>query len=450
MRTPIFDFVKRYAESGRLKLHMPGHKGVGRLGCEALDITEIEGADSLYECAGIIAESERNVSELFGFGHTYYSTEGSTQCIKAMLYLAMIDGARRGNKSRSVIAPRNAHRAFINASALLDLEPEWIYPDKGRETLLSAKVTAGEIKDALERAGKAPLAVYLTSPDYLGYMPDIAAIAAVCRAYGLPLLVDNAHGAYLKFLPESIHPIDLGAMMSCDSAHKTLPVLTGGAYLQLSSELPESVAASAKGALALFGSTSPSYLTLQSLDLCNAYLADNYRKRLGEYIGIIEEAKLRLCLSGWDIPMSDPLRIVVRTAGRGYTGREVAELLRRQGIECEFADLYSVVLMATPDNPPSDIDRLCDALRAMPEREALDVCETDLPRPERVMTPREAMLLPREIIRADMAAGRICALSALSCPPAVPLAVAGEVISPECAALLGEYGIEFLEVVAEK
>ncbi len=443
MRTPIFDFVKRYSASGGLKLHMPGHKGVGRLGCEALDITEIEGADSLYESAGIIAESEKNASELFGFGHTYYSTEGSTQCIKAMLYLAMIDGARRGNKSRAVIAPRNSHRAFINASALLGLEPEWI--EMGSQTPLSARVTADDIKDALERAGKAPLAVYLTSPDYLGY---IAAIAAVCRARDILLLVDNAHGAYLKFLPESIHPIDLGAVMSCDSAHKTLPVLTGGAYLQLSGDLPESVAAFAKGALALFGSTSPSYLILQSLDLCNAYLADNYRERLGEYIRVIENAKLILSQSGWDIPVSDPLRIVVRTAGRGYTGRQVAELLRWQGIECEFADLYSVVLMATPENPSSVIDFLCKALRAIPKKEALDVREASLPLPERVMTPREAMLSPREIIRADMAVGRICASPALSCPPAVPLAVAGEVISPECAALLGEYGIEFLEVVS--
>ena len=114
------------------------------------------------------------------------------------------------------------------------------------------------------------MAFYLTSPDYLGGMQDIAALSAVCDAHGVPLLVDNAHGAYLRFLPGgSRHPIDLGAAACCDSGHKTLPVLTGGAYLHLGPKAPVQEESTVRSALALFGSTSPSYLILQSLDACN-------------------------------------------------------------------------------------------------------------------------------------------------------------------------------------
>ena len=130
-------------------------------------------------------------------------------------------------------------------------------------------------------AGQHPFGVYVTSPDYLGGVQELPALAAVCRAQGVPLLVDNAHGAYLRFLPQNCHPIAQGAAMCCDSAHKTLPVVTGGAYLHLAHDAPVQDEAAVRGALALFGSTSPSYLILQSLDACNAVLAGDYPPAAG-------------------------------------------------------------------------------------------------------------------------------------------------------------------------
>ena len=111
MTTPIADFVRAYAASGGVRLHMPGHKGRSFLGCEALDITEVAGADSLYEASGIIAESEENAAALFGAARTFYATEGSSQCIRAMLALAAWN-APAGSRP-TILAARNIHKAFL-------------------------------------------------------------------------------------------------------------------------------------------------------------------------------------------------------------------------------------------------------------------------------------------------------------------------------------------------
>ena len=248
METPIADFVRRYADSGMIRAHMPGHKGKPLLGCEALDITEIDGADDLFHPEGIIAQSEANATRLFGTVHTYYSTEGSSQCIRAMLCLALQAAPAAGQRP-VLLAARNAHKALLYAAALLDFDIQWLWPapqDAG--SLCSCPVSAAKLTGALQglaQQGKRPFGVYITSPDYLGGMQDIRALSAVCDTFGMPLLVDNAHGAYLHFLKEgSRHPIQLGADLCCDSAHKTLPVLTGGAYLHLGSSVQADEAAS--------------------------------------------------------------------------------------------------------------------------------------------------------------------------------------------------------------
>ncbi|MBR5524960.1 MAG: amino acid decarboxylase, partial [Clostridia bacterium] len=174
MNTPICDFVKAYDESRPLRLHMPGHKGVSRLGCEGLDITEIEGADVLYRSSGIIRESEENAAALFGTARTVYSTEGSSLCIRAMLYLAMQHTGRR-----RILAGRNAHATFVTAAALLDAQVQWLFAAGGG--LTACPLTAEGLSAALDTLPEKPAAVYVTSPDYLGNTLDIAALARVCH-----------------------------------------------------------------------------------------------------------------------------------------------------------------------------------------------------------------------------------------------------------------------------
>ena len=269
MNTPICDFVRAYREREALRLHMPGHKGRPLLGPEELDITEIPGADVLYHARGLIRESEENAASLFGSARTLYSAEGSSLCIRAMLQLSLLYARLRGLPPR-VAAGRNAHRVFLEAAALLDLELRWIGCGP---SLLSCVPTLSELEALFSDPESAPAAVYLTSPDYLGNCLDLAPYAELCRRHGALLLVDNAHGAYLKFLSPSKHPLDQGADLCCDSAHKTLPVLTGGAWLHLSHSCPKELLPMAEQALALFASTSPSYLILQSLDAVNPLLA---------------------------------------------------------------------------------------------------------------------------------------------------------------------------------
>ena len=163
MDTPICDFVRGYREKNPLRLHMPGHKGIPFLGPEPLDLTEMTGADDLYHPEGIIAQSEENAAALFGAGMTCYSTEGSSQCIRAMLYLALQYAHREGKNPR-ILAGRNVHKTFVTAAGLLDFQVNWL---PAAESYLSCGVADWK---ALEQqlVNLLPAAVYVTSPDYLG------------------------------------------------------------------------------------------------------------------------------------------------------------------------------------------------------------------------------------------------------------------------------------------
>jgi len=445
MDTPICDFVREYSLSNALRLHMPGHKGSSVLGMEQLDITEIDGADSLYEASGVIAKSEDNASRLFGCP-TFYSTEGSSQCIRAMLYLTLLY-ARMKEKKPIVAAVRNVHRTFLTAVAMLDMEVQWLYP-KNQTSYLSCELSAKELDSYLGSAAEKPAAVYLTSPDYLGTVSDISALAEICHRHDVLLLVDNAHGAYLKFLKESMHPIDLGADMCCDSAHKTLPVLTGGAYLHISGKL-ENLCRQAKNALAMFGSTSPSYLILQSLDAANTYLA-KCRQIFTDYIPMVDSLKKRLSAHGFELHANEPMKLTVAAKSYGYTGIQLAEILRDNNIEPEFSDRDYLVLMLTPEIGETQLERLEQVLTKIAPETPIKQDSPTFLRGEKVISVREAMLSQSEILPLNQCLGRILAVPTVSCPPAVPILICGERIDRHALSCFAYYGIDECCVVKER
>ena len=424
-------------------MHMPGHKGRPLTGPERLDLTEIGEADVLYRSRGVIRRSEENAASLFGAARTVYSAEGSSLCIRAMLYLALLTAKEKGLPAR-LLAGRNAHRTLMTAAALMDLEIDWLLAAPG-EDLLSCGFDADVLEEKL--AAGAYMAVYLTSPDYLGRRADLRAAAAACRCHGVPLLVDNAHGAYLKFLPEGGHPIDLGADACCDSAHKTLSCLTGAAYLHLSERAPASWAEQAEQAMSLFASTSPSWLILQSLDRMNAELAGDYPEWICRTADRTAEIRMALAREGWTFAGDEPMKLTLNAAERGWSGEELQAVLRRSGIECEFADRQYLVLMPSAETTEGAWQRLLAALREIPRRAPLEEKAPELPAPERVMSVREAMLSPQEILPVGQAVGRVLADACVSCPPAVPVAIAGERITPETAACMVWYGVTECSVV---
>lgn len=464
MRTPVADFIDGYIARDGVRAHMPGHKGAGPLGVEVRDITEIAGADVLSESVGILGESQQNACTLFGTGATLYSTEGSSLAVKAMLYSVMMHWkhcVKEMEYSRPfILAARNVHRAMLDGCALLDLDLEFIR-SRQAQGLCSAVVTAQEVEQSLKACGQLPAAVYLTSPDYLGVQSDIAAIAEVCHKYGTLLAVDNAHGAYLAFLEAGKHPIHLGADICCDSAHKTLPVLTGGAYLHLHENIVSEILDSARKGLTMFGSTSPSYLILQSLDLCNVYLEQKFRGELAECVEKVWQFKKAAGDRGLHIMEGEPLKIVIDTGASGYDGEEIAGELRefvccigerkRFGIECEFADHHTVVFMMSPQNGPEDwqmLYRWLDRTRLLKPGKAFAPAKTlGEEHAVRRMTIREAVFAESEIIPVREAEGRILAQETVSCPPAIPIAVSGEEIDRNMIRVFEEYGIRDISVV---
>jgi arginine/lysine/ornithine decarboxylase len=440
MNTPICSFLTKYVSDNNLRLHMPGHKGIGEV--EQFDITEIRGADSLYEANGIIKESESNASKLFGC-HTLYSAEGSSLAIRAMLHLVCL--MNKGVDNPVILAGRNAHKVFVSAAALCNFDIEWLYGEN--TSYLSCSISAKDVAEKLDSMEKLPLAVYITSPDYLGNMADIEGIAKVCHERSVLLLVDNAHGAYLAFTEPSMHPITLGADMCADSAHKSLPCLTGSAYLHLADTIPEGIKARAKSALALFGSTSPSYLILASLDMANRYLSNGYKDKLAEFSRKLAQTKANLTLIGYDIVGDEPMKLTLRPKSYGYTGYEIADILAKNKIVPEFYDDDYIVLMPTPEITEEEIAKLEVVLLMVKKRAAITTAPPVLGAPTRRLSPREAIFSDAEAVNVNDAVGRVLADITVGCPPAVPIVVSGEEIDENTVRAFEYYGIDKCSVV---
>lgn len=436
MKTPIVDFLTEYQSSGAVRAHMPGSKGRLEIPC-SFDVTEIDGADFLYSANGIIAQSEENAAALFGTAKTLYSTEGSSLCIKAMIGVLRKLGIKR------VLSARNAHVSFINACALTGVEPVWLYPEGELSDICSGEFSAESIDKALTETDYK--AVYLTSPDYLGKICDISAVSAVCKKHGAMLLVDNAHGAYLKFTSNDLHPITLGADICCDSAHKTLPALTGAAYLHISRNANKALCDMAKKVMQTFGSTSPSYMILASLDALNARpLTEEVRAAEKK----VRKLKEKLSDMGLKDISSEPLKITLSAENTEFDGSGLYEHFRKHGIVCEYADRSAVVMMLSEMNTDEDLKRISAAAGKLKISGEKPISQGFTPTMcEKKTSISKAFFSKSVRVSVDDAQSRICADAEFICPPCVPIIVPGEVFDQVTIKILKRYGILSVNVL---
>lgn len=456
---PLADAVFSHARRGAASFHTPGHKGHAEplelLSLLSHDLTELPDTGSLYDGGDVIEAAEKLAAAAFGAGKTLFSAGGCSLCIQTMLLL----GAGAGAK---VLMARNAHRSAVHAASLLGLDIVWCYPETSPNGSYSP-VSASAINNILSSCNNIQ-AVYITSPDYYGNLCDVASIAAVCRLHGVPLLVDNAHGSHLGAFGR--HPLQLGADMTADSAHKTLPVLTGGAFLHISKPFsPHISPQSAKNAMSLFGSTSPNYLILTSLDLARDWWeregAESCRYAAEEVTNIKElvagAAGLQVGFSHIDPSLKDPLRLTLETTD-GADARYLAEHLRQSGCEPEMADSRYVVCILSPFNTSADWSRLRTAILTYPAaekghiRQAMPASFAATPppfQPEQVLSPREALLRPHMEVPLRQCDGRIAAQTICPCPPGVAAVVPGERLTTEIIHWLLERRYQEMAVVCE-
>ena len=427
MNTPICNFLEKYTAENRLRLHMPGHNGE-----IPHDITEIYGADELYSSdasGGIIGTSEDIAAGLFGAKKTCYSCSGSTLAIQTALALLKARGCRR------IAASRYSHRSLVSAAALLRLDIKWLYPNE----YMSADVTYNA--EAISGVD----AVFITNIDYYGgtwkfVKPNI------------PVIIDNAHGSYLKFVDkrkfgtEYVHPLELGyPMMVAESAHKTLPVLTGGAYLHFANGAD---GARAKEMMAMFGSSSPSYLVLESLDRFNGIISEN-TQLINNACEAVLELKERLTRSGIPLKKSDPLRITINARECGLSGFDYARGLRANGVECEMADENYVVMMFSALTTVEDCERAEMGALFVTMSAPKPLVKYPVIKPRVEMPVYEAMFKPQKIVPIENAGGEVCAGLKCPCPPGVPLVMPGEVIDNAVIDALKIYGVKTVPVIAK-
>lgn len=392
---PLLQAMLGYAAQGRISFHMPGHQdGSGlptaiRSRLAELDATELTATDDLNDPTGPAAAAMRAAAEAFGAAETLFVTGGSTGAIQAMVTAFCPRGS-------CIILPRAVHRSVLNIALLLDLRiaflpagtdrPESAGRDTsagtdrpgsaGRDTSAFAPVappTAADLKLVLERHPDAA-AVLVTSPDYFGTCPDLAALSATAAAAGCPLLVDEAHGAHLVFAPDRLPPSALaaGASACVQSAHKTLPALTQGAYLHrgkgafLAGGHPWPDDGHLRQCLSLYQTSSPSLLIGATLDYARALLAADGTAAISRTLSVCGRFRSALgpayrC-SGQEPDGRDPLRLVIDVLATGLTGFEIARQLSAQGIDIEMADIRRLVLIPGLFQPEAELAGLAATL----------------------------------------------------------------------------------------
>ncbi len=431
MKLHIYGALKSYKALHPLRMHMPGHKAnrhmLSLFKDAAKDITELPFADCLENPDGIIASAEQDIADVLGAWRSHILTDGSTAGVYALVYMAKKRGGR-------LAVARNSHKSVYNACAVLGVEP-YLLKNNERDGILLPPAAA-DVEEVFKRENVC--GVLITSPDYFGNVADLAALSRICRRYGKLLLADQAHGAALRFdADEKSNYAGNYADAWVDGAHKTLPVLTQGALLNIKNE---SLEEDAREALDLFRTTSPSYLVMASVEYGVKLMEERGEAFTDALRRQLNFVKAKLKKKGVAVyGESHTLTLAVDFAAAGIPAGAALDELARRRVFAELENGRYVLFYFSPLTSPSSLNRLCGAILAVWRMRHLRTGKaTPVTYVEGIkrFSYLTALSLAHEYVPAAESAGRIAARCAGITPPCYPIVVAGEQITPQAAAAL--------------
>lgn len=452
----LYDRLTEYSASDYYGFHMPGHKRQALSGIKLpyeIDITEIEGFDDLHHAGGILKEAQGLAAKVYGADESRYLVNGST----AGILSAILGCTSRGDR---ILVARHCHKSVYHAIYLNELKPVYLYPNFEAGLHMNMDISVSAVRTALMACSDIK-AVVIVSPTFEGVISDIRGIAGVVHEYGIPLIVDEAHGAHLGFHPYfGAGALAGGADVVIHSVHKTLPSLTQTALLHVQGKIADRRRIFRY--LDMLQSSSPSYILMASIDSCVRMLDEQAEEVFETYVKRLEKLRDSLrrlkCLHLAETENYDRSKVVISVNGLGMTGKELYRvLLERYHLQVEMAAGAYVVAMTSVSDSLEGLERLQRALfeidAELEEGKNDEICKAKrdggigaagLPVNEQVMTCARALEISdgesgTEGVSWQNAEGRISVEYAYLYPPGSPLIVPGERISPEAVSLLAEY-----------
>ena len=439
----LYKKLEEYAKTDYYPFHMPGHKRnplsvTGDFPVER-DITEIYGFDNLHHPEGILKEAQEAAARLYGAKESFFSVNGSTGAILAAVSAAV---KRRGH----ILIARNCHKAVYHAAYLRELKVSYTYPQEDVQVGINGGISPQNVERCLQE-NRDIEAMLITSPTYDGIVSDVGKIAEIAHSYGIPLIVDEAHGAHFRFSEYfPVSSVDLGADVVIHSVHKTLPSLTQTALLhRCTDRIDRDLLVRFLG---IYQSSSPSYILMSSIDACMDTMQKRGGKMFREYTENLEYARKRLSACRHIRLISpqpgektkiydfDKSKILLSTVHSTMNGRELNNLLRKEfHLEMEMEAENYVLALTSAGDRKEGFFRLCEAVEEIDRRESLkdkEEVKTDRiknPEPKSLMRISHAMDAPSERCTLEESIGRISVEFAYLYPPGIPLIVPGEQIT---------------------
>jgi arginine decarboxylase len=449
-RTPLFSSLVEHAKRNPIQFHIPGHKKGAGMAPEfreyigenalAIDLINIAPLDDLHSPKGIIKEAQDLAAEAFGADHTYFSVQGTSGAIMTMVMSVCGPGDK-------ILVPRNVHKSVMTAIILSGAHPVFIHPEIDPNIGIAHGVSAEMVGQMLELHPDVK-AVLLINPTYFGVSADLKSIVEIAHARGIPVLVDEAHGAHIHFHDGlALSAMQAGADMSATSVHKLGGSLTQSSVLNVREGLvnPDHV----QSILSMLTTTSTSYLLLASLDVARKTLATRGKELLDEIIELSKWARNEIrqipglyCFGDEILKTSatfalDPTKLTITVKDWGISGYEAETLLREEfNIEVEMSDLYNILCIVSLGDTRETLQALIDALKQLSERflDQIGKVHLDVQTPSMpllAMSPREAFYAKTEVVTLEEAIGRTMAEFIYVYPPGIPVVQPGEIVTED-------------------